>query len=151
MANSLIPVSLTYRPGIGRSRQSPFLALTLLHMHVLLSNIHALVETQTDLWTFGLIPTESSTSNILTALLHFHFLIFEPILIFKTYEYQCCDFSGPVLFLCSKGSKQPRRKLPLRSLPWLNGSGMATSLLATSETPRAKAEGHFQGGVIAAR
>ena len=62
------------------------MALTLLHGLVLLSNVRALVETQGGLCTLGLIPTESSTSNILPTLLHFHFLIFEPTLILKTCE-----------------------------------------------------------------
>ena len=79
------------------------MALTLLHVHVLLSDVRALVETQRDLWTLGLIPTESSTSSILPTLLHFHFLIFEPTLILNTCEYQCCDSFWPCAFPLLQG------------------------------------------------
>ena len=57
-------------------------------------------------------------------------------------------FLVPVLSLSSKDIKQTYHKLPLRSLPWLNGSRMVTSLPAL-ERPRAKLAGHFQGGIIA--
>ena len=102
------------------------------------------------LWTLRLIPAESSTSNICPLSSVFIFLSLNLPSFSRPVNIDVAILSGPVLSLCSKGSKQPRRKLPLRSLPCLSGSGMATSLSAP-ETPRAKAAGRVQGGIVAVR
>lgn len=92
---------------------------------------------QMGLWIPRLIPAESSTSGIRPPSSIFIFLSLNLPSFSRPVNIDVAILSGSVLFLCSKGSKQPRRKLPLRSLPCLSGSGMATSLSAP-EAPQSK-------------